>query len=91
MTLAPYRGFWDMRGEVDRLFNDMVGDLLSRRREGVARERRWELGLEGLWPPRGSSSGTGLRNRRFVGVPKPVKGSFVEGPPDELQPDRQAG
>jgi hypothetical protein len=48
MTLAPYRGFWDMRGEVDRLFNDMVGDLLSRRREGVARERRWELRLEGL-------------------------------------------
>jgi hypothetical protein len=42
MTLAPFRGFWDMQSEVDRLFNDMVGDLLSRRREGVARERLWE-------------------------------------------------
>ncbi len=34
MTLAPFRGFWDMQSEVDRLFNDMVGDLLGRRREG---------------------------------------------------------
>ena len=33
MTLAPFRGIWDMQSEVDRLFNDMVGDLLSRRRE----------------------------------------------------------
>jgi hypothetical protein len=60
MTLAPFRGFWDMQSEVDRLYNDMVGDLLSRRREGFARERarqlesaalcerRRELGLEGL-------------------------------------------
>lgn len=60
MTLAPFRGFWDMQSEVDRLFNDMVGDLLGRRREGFARERarqlesaalrerRRELGLEGL-------------------------------------------
>jgi HSP20 family protein len=64
MTLAPFRGFWDIQSEVYRLFNDMVGDLLSRRREGVARERLWaprleafarelrerrgELGLEGL-------------------------------------------
>jgi hypothetical protein len=31
MTLAPFRGIWDMQSEVDRLFNDMVGDLLSRR------------------------------------------------------------
>ena len=60
MTLAPFKGFWDMQSEVDRLFNDMVGDLLGRRREGFARERarqlesaalrerRRELGLEGL-------------------------------------------
>ena len=63
MTLAPFRGFWDMQSEVERLFNGMVGDLLSRRREGVTwerarqlesaalcelRERRRELGLEGL-------------------------------------------
>jgi hypothetical protein len=39
MTLAPFRGFWDMQSEVDRQFNDMAGDLLSKRRE---------LGLEGL-------------------------------------------
>jgi hypothetical protein len=52
-----------MQSEVDRPYNDMVGDLLSRRREGFARERarqlesaalcelrerRRELGLEGL-------------------------------------------
>ena len=36
-----------MRGEVDRLFNDMVGDLLSRRRESVALGELRELGLEG--------------------------------------------
>jgi HSP20 family protein len=46
MTLAPFRGFWDMQSEVDRLFNDVVGDLLSRRREGVARERLWAPRLE---------------------------------------------
>ena len=43
MTLAPYRGFWDMQSEVDRLFNDTVGDLLR-----TLRERWRELGLEGL-------------------------------------------
>jgi hypothetical protein len=48
MTLAPFRGFWNMQSEVDRLFNDMVGDLLGRRREGFARERLWapRLGRE---------------------------------------------
>lgn len=40
MTLASFRGFWDVQSEMDRPFNDMVGDLL--------RERRRELGLEGL-------------------------------------------
>jgi HSP20 family protein len=44
--LAPFRGFWDMQSEVDRLFNDMVGDLLSRRREGFAREQLWAPRLE---------------------------------------------
>ena len=231
MTLAPFRSFWVMQSEVKRLFNGMVGDLLSRWREGVTWERLWaprleafaregdlvihddlpgvalddvditlegttltisgerklpagdgvdyylretpsaafrrsvvvpegidpdsikarlesgvlelvlpgalaeiqpkKIALDGLlgasppwerlwasrgngpaswraprsascasggeswgwrgWPPRGSSSRAGLRNRRFVGVPEPVKGSFVEGPPDELHPDRQAG
>jgi HSP20 family protein len=46
MSLAPNRGFWEMQSEVDRLFNDMVGDLLSRRREGVAREQIWAPRLE---------------------------------------------
>jgi HSP20 family protein len=47
MTLAPFRGFWDMQSEVGRLFNDMVGDLLGRRRrEGFARERLWAPRLE---------------------------------------------
>ena len=47
MTLAPYRGFWDMQSEVGRLFNVMVGDLLSRRRESAALGELRELGLEG--------------------------------------------
>jgi HSP20 family protein len=46
MTLAPFRGFWDMQSEVDRLFNDVVGDLLNRRHEGFARERLWAPRLE---------------------------------------------
>ena len=32
MTLSPFRGFSDVQSEVDRLFNEMVGDLFSGRR-----------------------------------------------------------
>jgi HSP20 family protein len=46
MALAPFRGFWDVQSEVDRLFNDMVGDLMGRRREGFAREQLWAPRLE---------------------------------------------
>jgi HSP20 family protein len=42
MALTPFRGFWDMQSEVDRLFNDMVG----RRREGFTQERLWAPRLE---------------------------------------------
>jgi HSP20 family protein len=47
-ALTPFRGFRDVQSEVDRLFNDMVGDLMGRRREGFARERLWAPRLEGL-------------------------------------------
>ena len=46
MALTPFRGFWDVQSEVDRLFNDMVGDLMGRWREGFARERLWAPRLE---------------------------------------------
>src|SRR4028119_999646 len=32
MELSPFRGFSDAQSEVDRLFNEMVGDLFSGRR-----------------------------------------------------------
>jgi HSP20 family molecular chaperone IbpA len=46
MALTPFRGFWDVQSEVDRLFNDMVGDLMGRRRAGLAQERLWVPRLE---------------------------------------------
>ena len=48
MALTPFRGFWDVQSEVDRLFNDMVGNLMGRRRVSELRERQRELGLEEL-------------------------------------------
>jgi HSP20 family protein len=47
-ALTPFRGFRDVQSEVDRLFNDMVGDLMGRRREGFAQEQLWAPRLEGL-------------------------------------------
>jgi HSP20 family protein len=38
--LSPFRGFWDMQSEVDRMFNDMVGGLFGRRRAETA-TRTW--------------------------------------------------
>jgi hypothetical protein len=37
--LTPFRGFWDMQSEVDRMFNDMVRDVFGRRREGVGAQQ----------------------------------------------------
>jgi HSP20 family protein len=38
MALSPFRGFSDVQSEVDRLFNEMVGDVFSgRRARSVAR------------------------------------------------------
>jgi HSP20 family protein len=40
--LSPFRGgFWDTQSEVDRMFNDMVGDLFSRRRAEETATRTW--------------------------------------------------
>lgn len=42
MTLAPFRGFWDLQSEVDRLFDEMVSDFLGgRRRRGAAAPMVW--------------------------------------------------
>ena len=45
MTLSPFRGFSDAQSEVDRLFNEMVGDLLSGRR-GRGAARVWSPPME---------------------------------------------
>ena len=41
MTLTPFRGFWDAQSEVDRLFDDMVGNLFGKQRRGAAAPMVW--------------------------------------------------
>jgi HSP20 family protein len=45
MALSPFRGFSDVQSEVDRLFNEMVGDLFSARR-GRGTARVWSPPME---------------------------------------------
>ncbi len=45
MALSPFRGFSDVQSEVDRLFNEMVGDLFSGRR-GRSAARVWSPAME---------------------------------------------
>jgi HSP20 family protein len=45
MALSPYRGFSDVQSEVDRLFNEMVGDLFSGRR-GRSAAKVWSPPME---------------------------------------------
>lgn len=45
MALSPFRGFSDMQGEVDRLFNEMVGDLVRGRR-GRSAASVWSPAME---------------------------------------------
>ena len=45
MALSPFRGFSDMQSEVDRLFNEMVGDLFRERR-GRGAASVWSPSLE---------------------------------------------
>jgi HSP20 family protein len=45
MALSPFRGFSDAQSEVDRLFNEMVGDLFSGRR-GRSAARVWSPAME---------------------------------------------
>ena len=48
MALSPFRGFSDVQSEVDRLFNEMVGDVFSGRRgRSAARAARvWSPPME---------------------------------------------
>ncbi len=43
MALTPFRGFWDTQSEVDRLVNEMVGNLFGRRRAGAATQNEAPL------------------------------------------------
>ena len=45
MALSPFRGFSDAQSEVDRLFNEMVGDLFSGRR-GRSAPKVWSPPME---------------------------------------------
>jgi HSP20 family protein len=45
MALSPFRGFSDVQSEVDRLFNEMVGDLFSGRR-GRSAAKVWSPPME---------------------------------------------
>ncbi len=45
MALSPFRGFSDAQSEVDRLFNEMVGDLFSGRR-GRSAPKVWSPSME---------------------------------------------
>ena len=45
MALSPFRGFSDAQSEVDRLFNEMVGDLFSGRR-GRSAAKVWAPPME---------------------------------------------
>ena len=45
MALSPFRGFSDVQSEVDRLFNEMVGDVFSGRRARSA-ARVWSPPME---------------------------------------------
>jgi HSP20 family protein len=38
--LSPFRGFYDMQSEVDRLFNETFGSLLGRGRERQGRQQQ---------------------------------------------------
>ena len=45
MALAPFRGFWDTRGEFDHMFDDVMRDFLGTRRAGGHTQQQ-------LWAPR---------------------------------------
>jgi HSP20 family protein len=45
MALSPFRGFSDAQSEVDRLFNEMMGDLFSGRR-GRGAAKVWSPPME---------------------------------------------
>ena len=47
--LSPFRGFYDTQSEVDRLFNEMLGDLSRRReRQGGQQLSQWAPAMDVL-------------------------------------------
>ena len=46
--LSPFRGFYDMQSEVDRLFNEMLGGLGRRRREEGQQLAAWAPAVDVL-------------------------------------------
>ena len=46
--LSPFRGFYDMQSEVDRLFNEMLGGLGRRRREEGQQLSQWAPAVDVL-------------------------------------------
>src|SRR5215211_4831869 len=48
IMLSPFRGFYDMQSEVDRLFNEMLGGLGRRRREEGQQLSQWAPAVDVL-------------------------------------------
>jgi len=46
--LSPFRGFYDAQSEVDRLFNEMLGGLGRRRRQGDQHLAQWAPAVDVL-------------------------------------------
>jgi HSP20 family protein len=46
MALAPFRGFWDVQSELDRMFDEMLGGMFGNR------QRALEGAGTTLWAPR---------------------------------------
>jgi HSP20 family protein len=48
MVLAPFRGFWDMQSEMNRLFDDMLGGLVRRPQRQLAGVTEWAPAIDVL-------------------------------------------
>ena len=48
MALTPFRGFWDMQSEMNRLFDDMLGGLARRPRRQLEGVTEWAPAIDVL-------------------------------------------
>jgi HSP20 family protein len=48
MALTPFRGFWDMQSEINRLFDDMLGGLARRSQRQLEGVTEWAPAIDVL-------------------------------------------